>query len=238
MKVSTSKTPSLRSGGVWIWLIRAPRSRSLPARQECSSRFASSTCSRLPSGSASIPTSPSRLVTVPSISSRIVSSSSSQESVGACSEPITFSGTPASEPGVYIVTSAASRSAWIRSGPMPGRGEALLPALGGLLRVLGDRHARVARRRLVDPGLEARRGEIGEGEGEVAHVALGVEDQRRHAARERLLEQHDPEARLARSRSCRRSPRGSSGRPGRAGAARRRRVACRGRSPCPPRRAA
>ena len=72
----------------------------MPARQECSNRLASSTCSRLPSGSASMPTSPSRLETVPSISSRIVSSLSSQESEGASSEPITFSGTPASEPGV------------------------------------------------------------------------------------------------------------------------------------------
>ncbi len=47
-----------------------------------------------------IPTSPSRLVTVPSISSRSVSASVSHESVGARSDPITFSGTPADEPGV------------------------------------------------------------------------------------------------------------------------------------------
>ncbi len=100
MKASISKTPSLRSGGFWICPIRAPRSRSVPARQLCSSRFERRTCSRLPIGSASTPTRPSRLETVPSISSRIVSSSVSHESFGAFSEPITFSGTPASEPGV------------------------------------------------------------------------------------------------------------------------------------------
>ena len=95
---STSKTPSLRIGGAWISPIRVPRSRSRPARHACSIRFESSTCSRLASGSAAIPTSARRLVTVPSISSRIVSESVSQR--GARSEPTTFSGTPALEPGV------------------------------------------------------------------------------------------------------------------------------------------
>jgi hypothetical protein len=51
---SISNTPSLRSGGVWISPIRAPRSRSRPARHAFSIRFESSTCSRLDSGSAVI----------------------------------------------------------------------------------------------------------------------------------------------------------------------------------------
>ena len=97
---SISKTPSLRIGGVWISPIKAPRSRSRPARHAFSIRFESSTCSRLESGSALIPTSASRLVTVPSISSRSASASVSQESAGASSEPTMLSGTPAVEPGV------------------------------------------------------------------------------------------------------------------------------------------
>ena len=99
-KVSMSNTPSLRSGGDWTSPISVARSRSRPARQAFSIRFESSTNSRLASGSASIPISPSRLVTAPSISSRSVSDSVSHDSGGACSEPTTLSGTPASEPGV------------------------------------------------------------------------------------------------------------------------------------------
>ena len=81
--------------------------------------------------------------------------------------------------------------------PHPVLGETSLPELCGLPRVLVRALARVACGRLVDPGPEARGGEVGEREGEVAHVALRVEDQRRDPLRERLLEQHDPEARLA-----------------------------------------
>ena len=116
---SISKTPSLRSGGDWIWPISPPRSRSWPERQAFSIRFERRTCSRLESGSVAIPTRPRRLVTVPSISSRSVSASASHESAGARNEPITFNGTPAEEPGVYSVTSAASFNCWIRSGPIP-----------------------------------------------------------------------------------------------------------------------
>jgi hypothetical protein len=117
--VNRSKTPSLRSGGAWISAISAPRSRSRPARHACSIRFASSTCSRLASGSAWMPTSPRRLVTAPSISSRIASASVSKESRGTASEPTTFNGKPASEPGVYTSISAVSRSAAMRSRWMP-----------------------------------------------------------------------------------------------------------------------
>ncbi len=97
---SISKTPSLRIGGVWISPISDPRSRSRPARHAFSIRFESRTCSRLESGSALIPTSARRLVTVPSISSRRASASVSQESAGDFSEPTMLSGTPAVEPGV------------------------------------------------------------------------------------------------------------------------------------------
>ena len=97
---SISNTPSLRIGGLWISPISVPRSRSRPARHAFSIRFESRTCSRLESGSAAIPTSARRLVTVPSISSRSASASVSHESGGAFSEPTTLRGTPAVEPGV------------------------------------------------------------------------------------------------------------------------------------------
>ena len=99
-KTSMSNTPSLRSGGACTSPISVGRSRFRPARHACSIRLASSTNSRLASGSAAIPTNPSRLVTTLSISSRSVSASVSQDNGGAASEPITFSGTPASDPGV------------------------------------------------------------------------------------------------------------------------------------------
>ncbi len=115
--VSTSNTPSLRMGGCWISPSSAARSRSRPSRHECSMRLASRMCSRLEIGSASIPTSPSRPETNPSISSRSASASSSNGTVGAASDPTMLSGTPASEPGVKIVKPADPRSRAIRSGP-------------------------------------------------------------------------------------------------------------------------
>ena len=97
--VSTSKTPSLRSGGVCTSPISVARSRSRPARHACSTRFASSTNSRLASGSAAIPTSPSRLITCPRSRRAAPRPRSPRQSAGARSEPTRFSGTPASEPG-------------------------------------------------------------------------------------------------------------------------------------------
>jgi hypothetical protein len=97
---SISKTPSLRIGGDWISPISVPRSRSRPPRHAFSIRFERRTCSRLESGSARMPTSARRLVTVASISSRSASSSVSHDSRGAPREPMTFSGTPEVEPGV------------------------------------------------------------------------------------------------------------------------------------------
>ncbi len=84
--------------------------------------------------------------------------------------------------------------------PDPRPLQAAPPELGGLLRVLVRGLTGVAGGRFVDPGPEARGREVGEGEREVAHVALRVEDQGRDPLRERLLEQHDPEAGLAGAR--------------------------------------
>ena len=49
----------------------------------------------------------------------------------------------------------------------------------------------------VDPGLEVGRGQVGEGEGEVGQVALGVDGQGGDAVDGRLLEETDAEAGLA-----------------------------------------
>ena len=75
--------------------------------------------------------------------------------------------------------------------------QAAPPELCGLLRVLVGGLTCLAGGRFVDPGPEARGREVGEGEGEVAHVTLRVEDQGRDPLRERLFEQHDPESGLA-----------------------------------------
>ena len=97
-KLSSSNTPSFRIGGVCTCATSVGRSRLLPAIHDVSIRLARRMCSRLESGSASMPTSPSSPEAYPSISSRIVSTSA--VSAGACSDPTMFSGTPAVEPGV------------------------------------------------------------------------------------------------------------------------------------------
>jgi hypothetical protein len=52
---------------------------------------------------------------------------------------------------------------------------------------------------LVDPGPELLRAHARKREQEVAHVSLGIEDQRRDAGEERFLQQDDREPGLARS---------------------------------------
>jgi hypothetical protein len=77
-------------------------------------------------------------------------------------------------------------------------GQALAPR-GGLRR--GEvRHgqARGGRVTLVDPRLEVARREGGEGQAQVGQVALGVDEQRGHTCGEALLDEHHPEAGLAR----------------------------------------
>jgi hypothetical protein len=80
----------------------------------------------------------------------------------------------------------------------PGRLEPLLPVGRGLLRVLLDRNARRRRVGLVHPRLEVRGGQVREPQREVAHVALRIEDEHGNPGKQRLLEEHDREAGLAR----------------------------------------
>ena len=117
--VSSSKTPSRRIGGSWICIRSEERSRSMPCPQACSTRFASRMCSRLVTGSASMPASTRRPDTRPSISSRRVSWSCAAPAFGAERSPRTFRGIPAVEPGVKIRTSAPSANARTSAGPSP-----------------------------------------------------------------------------------------------------------------------
>ena len=76
-------------------------------------------------------------------------------------------------------------------------GEPVLPGLG---RLRGERLGRRAlARRLgrVDPGLELRGAEAGKGQHQVRDVALRVDHERRDAVERGLLEERDAEARLA-----------------------------------------
>ncbi|CAB4603878.1 unannotated protein [freshwater metagenome] len=114
---SSSNTPSLRMGGVSAMPTSVGRSRLRPCCHSFRIRFDSRMCSRLDSGSASMPTRPSRPLTYPSISSATVSWSSTFG--GACSDPTMFTPTPAAEPGVYTVKSTPARSDAIVSPVMP-----------------------------------------------------------------------------------------------------------------------
>ena len=95
---SSSNTPSLRIGGVSAMPTSVGRSRLRPFDHSFMIRLDSRMCSRLDSGSASMPTRPSRPLTYPSISSPTVSWS--DRSAGACSEPTMFTPTPPADPGV------------------------------------------------------------------------------------------------------------------------------------------
>ena len=195
---SISKTPSLRIGGDWISPIRAPRSRSRPARHAFSIRFESSTCSRLESGSAWIPTSASRLVTVPSISSRSASASVSHESVGRAERADDVERDAGRRAGRVDRDVRRVLQGLQALGADAVRREPLAPDRRLLLRVRrrAERPAACASASLTQ-GRKLAGGEVGEDERQVRHVALRIEDERRDPRQEGLLEQDDGEAGLA-----------------------------------------
>jgi hypothetical protein len=78
----------------------------------------------------------------------------------------------------------------------PGR-EALLPELRLLAGVVVGGDVLAARVVLVDPGPEVLGPEAREGEQQVGQIALGIDEQRRHAVQRRLLDQGQAEAGLA-----------------------------------------
>ena len=99
-KASRSSAPTLATGGVWICWMSPGRSRSRPSRHAASKSRASRMCSRLWSGSASIPRRPSRLVAVVAIRSRKSSASSRTAAAGAANDLTIDTGSPAVLPGV------------------------------------------------------------------------------------------------------------------------------------------
>ena len=88
------------TGGFWICWIKAASSSSLPSRQQRSSSSETRMCSRERSGSASMPSRPSRPDAVFWMRSRSASSSARIAGGGAASERSNPSGLPAVEPGV------------------------------------------------------------------------------------------------------------------------------------------
>ncbi len=95
---SSSNTPNFRIGGFPTRPTRVGRSSARPSVHEWLIKLESKMCSRLDSGSAAMPTNPSRPETYPSISSP--TTSASPMSSGTCSEPTMFTGTPDFDPGV------------------------------------------------------------------------------------------------------------------------------------------
>ena len=79
-------------------------------------------------------------------------------------------------------------------------GQALLPARGLLRREGVDVDAGTCGGARVDPGREVGGRQVGEGQQEVAEIALGVDQDRRHAVDRRLLQEVDAQAGLAAAR--------------------------------------
>lgn len=197
-KASISITPSLRIGGSWIRSRSAGRSSVSLLAHAVSMMLAMSTCSRPDIGSDVMSTSPSSPWTSDSTSSWIDSASSPG---GGASDPIRLSGTPVVEPGVYTIIS------W------PERNVAISAAIPQSARP--SRHWVAVAVASVPAGTqgEVGRGEIGEGQQQVSHVALRVQHQHRDPLGERLLQDHHPESGLARSGHADDDPvRGEAGR--------------------------
>ncbi len=76
-------------------------------------------------------------------------------------------------------------------------GQPLAPLVGGAPGQFVHAQPLLLGRGRVDPGAEIGRGQVREGEQQVAHVALGVDDDGRQPVNGRLLEQRDAQAGLA-----------------------------------------
>ena len=194
--VSRSKTPSLRIGGYCTCPTSVARSRSRPALHEAATMFDSRMCSRLDSGSASTSTSPSRPDTNPSTSSR------DRLGIGAlrrCKEPTRLSGTPGCGAGrVDRQSPTVLRGRAMRSGATP---QDARPSRHFVASCSANASG-VEPARCASPSLIHGRKSDGRSSGnvrrEVREVALRIDDERGHARQQRLLEQHDAEAGLAR----------------------------------------
>ena len=153
--------------------------------------------SRLRIGSALLSTRPSSAATVPAMRSRMASPSVAKSRPGAARLPRMLTGTPASEPGVKMVRSTVSSSVWMRSGADAPVGQAVAPQFGSGLGKFVDRLSLATSVVDVDPGLEVVRQQVGELQQQVGDVALGIDEDGRHAIQRGLFQQTDAEAGLA-----------------------------------------
>ena len=193
---SSSNTPSLRIGGCWICPTSVGRSSDAPCDHEYWIRLASRMCSRLDSGSASMPTRPS---------------SPDDVAVDLVADDLGVVGRRHLQRADDVHRHARLRARRVdrEVGRRPQRGDLLGPvapageAVAPRRRLLGGevvgRHAGRLRLGLVDPRPEVGRREVGERQAEVGEVALGVDQQRRQPGPQHLLDEHDAEAGLARS---------------------------------------
>ena len=177
-------------------------------------------CSRLFSGSAAMPTRPSRPETAAEIRSRVAPAS--LPAGGGANERRIESGRPGGAAGrvdrdVHRFAEAADAVAVLA--PF---GEAVLPGLGRLRGERLRRRALARGFRRVDPGLELRGRQAGESQHQVRNVAFRVDDERRECRRAPLPRGARCRGPSCRCRSCRRRPRASSGRASRTSAGRRR----------------
>ena len=157
-------------------------------------------CSRLFTGSASMPRRPSRLVAVVATRSRIRSLSSTRSAAGAANE-----------------FEDRERQAGLRPGRVDGKvgrllqmtdaiavliplGEALLPGICLRRRPLVWRLVMAARLVLVDPWPELLGRQRGKSQQQIPKIALGIDHQRRHAVDRGFLEQIDAQAGLPAAR--------------------------------------
>ncbi len=169
----------------------------MPARHAVARIVESRMWSRLLTGSASMPSRPSRLVTVVVTRSRNASPSSAAPPAGAANDFRIDTGQPRLAPRRVddeIRRVAQPRNAAAVLAPL---GQALLPQLGLLPRVVLDAHALPPRVFGIDPRREVLGPKLGEREHEVAQVALRVDDDRRDPVDGRLLEQRQAQAGLA-----------------------------------------
>ncbi len=154
-------------------------------------------CSRLWSGSASMPSRASRLVAAVSTRSRKRSASSThlgrrrRERSEDRERP---AGVAARREDRDLRGVAQAADALAVLAP---RGEPLAPLLGLGRGELVARDPLARGVLLVDPGQEVLRAQLGEGQQQVGEVALGVDDHGRDAVDRGLLEQVDAEAGLA-----------------------------------------
>ena len=182
-------------------------------------------CSRLRIGSASMPSSPSRPGDgrADALLERGGVARDRRRRARRTSAGSTAAG-PRSSPACRSSTSAASRRRWMRA-PSWSHSASPLRQVAAVAAANSSTRLALARGLAgVDPGLEVLGPQLRKRQQQVGDVALGVDGDRRHAVDARPPRAATGTGRSCRCRSCRRRPRGWSGRASRR--AGRRRAVC------------